>query len=226
MRAITKKHISIIGMVLFFVLMAVAYTYNLFSLDTIINHKEALRGFVARYYPYAVFFYIGLYALSVILLLPFISLVTMLGGFLFKPLWATVFVIVGASIGITILVTLLRFFFKNSVNVHNVLLQRFNTMLERHGIAYLLSVRFIVVIPFFIVNSLVAVTTIPLFTIVWTTGVGIIPVTLLFTFAGSHLEQIQNISDLFTPNIIIIFGCLALLALIPVIFEKLGIQLQ
>lgn len=202
------------------------YIYECFSLEMIIQKKEVLRLLVAQYYPYAVFSYITLYTIAVICLLPFISFFTILGGFLFGTFLATAFIVIGATAGITILVSLMRYFFKNTVKYRNSFLQRFNSMLERHGIAYLLCVRLIVVIPFFIINSVVAFTNIPLFTIAWTTAIGIIPMTLLFASAGSRLEQIHQLSDLASPKIVMIFGCLILLALMPVVFEKLHIKLK
>lgn len=225
MRSTLKKYRGVIFLIIGILVMIQLYMHNYFSLNTIIHNKDVLRSLVTNYYPYAVFFYITLYAVAVICLLPFISIITMLGGFLFGPVWATLFVVIGAITGIMILVSLMRYFFKNKMLFTAHFLQKLNSMIERHGVAYLLCVRFIVVIPFFIVNSVIAFTPMHLFTIAWTTGLGIVPITFLCASAGSHLEQINNITDLFSLKIIIIFGCLIFVSLLPIILEKLNIKL-
>jgi uncharacterized membrane protein YdjX (TVP38/TMEM64 family) len=71
--------------------------------------------------------------------------------------------------------------------------------------------------PTFLINTLAGLTSISLWTFVWTTFVGIIPGSLLYTYAGQKLYTITSLWDIFSVPVILIFVLLALSALIPVI---------
>jgi len=65
-------------------------------------------------------------------------------------------------------------------------LQRFNKEMERHGHSYLLILRILPVLPFFLVNYCAGISKIPLRTFVWTTSLGILPGSLVHTFIGRN----------------------------------------
>jgi uncharacterized membrane protein YdjX (TVP38/TMEM64 family) len=220
-----KRHIKkvIILLLLFFTIAVLFHFFirDYFTLDMIKKHKEFLQSIVAYNYTIASLCYVALYACAVIFLLPFVSLLSMLGGFLFGPVKGTLFIMAGATMGVTILIALMRSFLKSKgQGNYGLSFAHFNSMIVRHGISYLLCIRLIFVIPFFVVNSFLAFTTIPLRTIAWTTFEGIIPASLLFASAGSQLEQINHVSDLLSFKIILIFGLLALFSLAPILLKR------
>ena len=71
-------------------------------------------------------------------------------------------------------------------------------------------------VPFFVINSLAAMTNVTLFTFIWTTSAGIIPISLLFTYMGSKLGTFNSVGEVLTLPIFLAFAALALIALLPI----------
>ena len=57
-------------------------------------------------------------------------------------------------------------------------------------------------------------------TYVVATAVGIIPGSVVYTFAGRQLGTINALSELVSPRLLLAFSLLGLLMLIPVIYRK------
>ena len=64
---------------------------------------------------------------------------------------------------------------------------------SKDGIYYLFSLRLLPLIPFFIVNLVMGVTSVRIKTFFWVSQLGMLPATLLFTNAGSQLNNINSI---------------------------------
>jgi uncharacterized membrane protein YdjX (TVP38/TMEM64 family) len=83
----------------------------------------------------------------------------------------------------------------------------------------MLGLRFIPAFPFFLVNLIAGITRIRLFTYVVTTMIGIIPGTLLYTYAGRRLGEIREIGDLYRPSV---WGALAILGFSIIVPSQLA----
>ncbi|NJL44164.1 MAG: VTT domain-containing protein [Nitrosarchaeum sp.] len=98
-------------------------------------------------------------------------------------------------------------------------LVKFNAEMRRSGQRYLLTVRLVPVFPFFLINLLAGLTKIDTWTFVWTTFVGIIPGSAVLAFAGRELGSIERAADLFSPGVMLAFGLLIALSLLPLVRE-------
>jgi uncharacterized membrane protein YdjX (TVP38/TMEM64 family) len=133
-----------------------------------------------------------------------------------------VYVNVGATLGATFAFLFSRYILGRAIQAkYGAQLEKFNRELDENGHLYLLTVRFIPVFPFFLINILSGLTKIPLWTYVWTTSAGILPGSLVYTFAGSQLGTINSIGDLLTGRILVAFLLLAALTLTPLVLKKL-----
>lgn len=215
------KKIAIYGLlVLACVVFSQMYLRDYVTLEMIKEHKDFLRELVTYNYGLAVFFYMAAYLAAIIFMLPLISLLSLLGGFLFGPFWSMLFINGVATMGVIMVVAFMRYFLKkNKIVAYKGALEHFNGMVVRHGIVYLLAVRLVFIIPFFVVNSLLALTTIPLRTIAWTTSLGTIPITFFFVSAGSQLEQINHLSDLVSAKLILVLGFLVAILFVPTLLK-------
>ena len=223
-----KQHIKKIVLYALILLVCIVlfqlYLRDYVTLETIKKHRQFLQSVVSYNYTLAVFFYMVTYLTAIIFMLPLISLLSVLGGFLFGPFWSMVFINVVATVGTLIVVVFLRYLLKrNKVIASNGSLEHFNAMVLRHGIIYLLLVRLIFIIPFFVFYSLLSLTSISLKTIAWTTSLGTIPITFFFVSAGSQLEQINNLSDLISLKVVLFFVFLVAILLIPAVLKKIKI---
>ncbi len=194
-----------------------------FTLAGLQETRIQLMAFVDMHYIASVFMFIGVYISIVMLALPLASLCTLASGFLFGVIPGTIYTNIGATSGASLFFLLVRYSFGSAVQTrYKDKLRRFNQEMELYGILYLITIRFVAVIPFFVANLLIGLTRVPFWTFVWTTSVGIIPGTLVFAFAGQQLTTISSLQDIFSFNIVLAFVLLMLLALLPVLAKKFG----
>ena len=192
------------------------------TVENLSRHKEALAQFINARYALSALVYMMAYLVSVAFSVPGATVLTLAGGFLFHLFPGIVYVNVGATLGATFAFLFSRYILGDAIQArHSAQLEKFNRELDENGHLYLLTVRFIPVFPFFLINILSGLTKIPLWTYVWTTSVGILPGSLVYTFAGSQLGTINSVRDLFGGRILIAFLLLAALTLIPLVLKKI-----
>jgi uncharacterized membrane protein YdjX (TVP38/TMEM64 family) len=190
------------------------------TLGNLKANGDHLEHFVAQNYLLSVVSYIAIYIAVAGLSIPGATVMTLAGGFLFGTILAAIYVNVGATIGATLAFLFARYIAGGWLQAKYAdKLRRFNDELARNGSYYMLTLRFIAVFPFWLINICAGLTSIPLRTFVWTTAVGILPGSLVYTYAGSQLATIQSVSDIFTTRILIAFLLLAALAMVPTIIN-------
>jgi len=91
---------------------------------------------------------------------------------------------------------------------------RINTGVTRDGAFYLLSLRLVPVFPFFVINALMGLTRMRTWTFYWVSQLGMLPATAVYVNAGTQLGQIEQLSDVTTPSLLI---SLTLLGLLPLL---------
>jgi uncharacterized membrane protein YdjX (TVP38/TMEM64 family) len=166
---------------------------------------------------YYILFYIFFTALSI----PEAVILTIAGGFLFGAIKATCYITFAATIGGSISFLTIRYLVgKRIQKKYASHFARFKRAFKTYGASYLLIVRFIVIIPFFLVNILAALTPIPLSTFMVTTAIGIIPGTFVYALAGEQLHAINSLQDIFTPRTILLLVMLALLAGVSIFIQR------
>lgn len=212
-----------IAFVLLLLLLRFSGVTNYLTLANLKEQRLDLMKFVDSHYFWAVLIYISWYISIVVVALPIAALSTVAGGFLFGVFPAVIYANIGATIGATLFFLLVRYAFVSALqNRYARHMQWVHTEMELHGIAYLLAIRFIAIIPFFIMNALIALTNISVWTFAWTTSVGIIPGTAVYAFAGQQLTTIDSLRDIFSPTVLIAFLLLATLAVVPLLAKKYG----
>lgn len=210
------------------------------SFDELALRYGELTGFVNDNLVLALLAAIGLYAFAVSAAFPASWLLTVAYGLIFGWAVGAGVVIVGATIGASILFfvagSLLADFFRNKAG------DRLNTMAEgfrSDAVNYMLFLRLAPVFPFLLVNVVPAILGVPFRTFVWTTAVGIIPGTIAYAFAGEGLRSIigeradacaadmppcgeaLTPDDIITTQILIAFFLLAVVSLLPVVLKRL-----
>ncbi len=208
--------------------LVVAYCYGLTdhcNLASLKANKEYLDTFVREHYSLAVFYYICTYIMVGALSFPFASLITITGGFLFGTLFGALYTNIGATIGGVIAFLAYRYLFGSWVREHyGHRLVAFNQEFERNGAWYLVMIRLIAVIPFFVANAFASVVPISVETFIWTTSLGIIPSALVYSFAGEQLDSINSVRDIFSGNILIAFVLLALLTVVSILVRSFCVK--
>lgn len=222
-----SKWIPILIIVAF---MAVAYFLGLpeyLSFDSLKTYRETLLKHVDAHPIVAPFLYVLIYVAVVALSLPGATVLTLIGGFLFGIPWGAVYVLVGATGGATLIFLAARSslgdFFRKKAGPK---LQKMEKGFQNNAASYLLFLRFIPLFPFWIVNIAPAFFNVRLKTFVWTTLVGIIPGSYIYTQVGSGLGAIFesgetfSLHNIFNTEMQIALVLLALFSLIPILVKK------
>ena len=191
------------------------------SLDALKANRDSLLAFTQDHYVPAVVLFILVYILQTSFSLPGATIMTLAGGFLFGSLWGPLYVNIGATTGATLAFLAARYLF------HQWVERKFGDRLgpiqdgfAKNAFSYLLTLRLIPFFPFFLVNLLSGLTRVKVGTYVVATAVGIIPGSVVYTFAGRQLGTINALSELVSPRLLLAFSLLGLLMLVPVIYRK------
>jgi uncharacterized membrane protein YdjX (TVP38/TMEM64 family) len=211
--------VSIVGVYLFFRYVGIS---EYLTFEQLKANCEVLQEIVALHYYKSVLLYIGIYILAIALSFPSASLLTLAGGLLFGTLLGTLYSVIGATSGASIAFVLVRSLFAKYVQKkypHKT--GQFNQAIAEHGVSFLLFVRLVGIFPFFLINSLAALTPVSFGMFVWTTALGIIPGSLVYTFAGTQLRSLNSVRDVLSPALLGVFLLLGILALLPIILKRL-----
>ena len=128
--------------------------------------------------------------------------IALVAGFIFGKWFGVLFVLIGLSVGASLLYVLENFFLKDFIR--EKFLEKYRNLDEkfkRSEFFYLLIYRFIGGIPFAISNVLPCIFNVKVFNFFWATLIGIFPQVFLICSIGSGLEKIidQNLNP---PGII------------------------
>lgn len=197
------------------------------SLSTLEQHKDALKTWVEANAVVASGAYLLAYAVAVGLSIPGAAILTISGGLLFGVWWGSALAVTGATLGAVAI------FLAARTALGDILRQRAGGWIARledgfreNAVSYMLTLRLIPVVPFWLVNLVPAFLGVSLIAFAGTTFFGIIPGTVVYVSVGNGLAatleagQDPNLSIIFQPEILLPLLGLALLSLIPVAVKR------
>ncbi|PJE56356.1 FAD-dependent oxidoreductase [Marinomonas sp. BSi20584] len=160
-----------------------------------------------------------LYVIVTALSLPGAVIMTLAAGALFGLLWGTVIVSFASSIGATLAFLVSRYLLQDMVQSRfGGRLKAFNEGIARDGAFYLFTLRLVPIFPFFLINLLMGLTAIRAFTFYWVSQVGMFVGTLVYVNAGTQLGQLESLSGILSPSLLLSF---VLLGVFPLIAKKI-----
>ena len=163
--------------------------------------------------------YSGIYIAITAASIPGALVLTLLGGAIFGFTIGCVIVLVSATIGATIAFLVARFLFDDLVEKKmGDRVARIRESFRKEGAMYLFSMRLVPVIPFFVINLVMGLTSIKTATYFIASLVGMAPGTMVFVNAGTQLGKIDSLHGLLSPALIFSF---VLLAVFPYIAKFL-----
>ncbi|NGX56505.1 MAG: hypothetical protein K1060chlam5_00748 [Candidatus Anoxychlamydiales bacterium] len=223
-----KRFIPIIIILILMIIFFIFIGFDFLSFENLKKYRNFLLSFLDKHNILAPILFILSYIIVTALSIPGAIFLTLLGGFLFKQPFSTLYVLIGASIGAGILFlaakTAFRDFFQKKAGK---LMKKISSEIKNHAMCYLLFLRLVPAFPFWFVNVFPAFFDIRFRTFILTTFFGIMPGTFIFTQAGAGLGSILDSSteftlrSIFTFQITLVLIVFAVLSLIPVIFKKI-----
>jgi len=189
------------------------------TLDYVKSRQAAFDAFYADNPLLCILGYMAVYILVTALSLPGALVMTLAGGALLG-FWAGLLAVSFAStIGATLAFLVSRFVLRDWVQGRfGGRLRPINAGVEREGAFYLFSLRLVPVFPFFVINLVMGLTPIKTSVYYLVSQVGMLPGTMVYVNAGTQLGQIQGLSGILSPGLLLSF---ALLGIFPLAAKKL-----
>nr|WP_242698658.1 bifunctional TVP38/TMEM64 family protein/FAD-dependent oxidoreductase [Alteromonas sp. 5E99-2] len=199
-------------------LIALFFGFGLNSYFTLDGLKGGMDNFVVWKEQNPVLLIAGFFAVYVVmaaLSLPGAAIMTLASGAIFG-LWVGLLISSFAStLGALFAFWVARYVARDSLQKKfPQKLASINEGIEREGAFYLFTLRLVPLFPFFVINMLMALTSIRSFTFYWVSQVGMLAGTFVFVNAGTQLAQIDSLSGILSPNLLISFVLLGVFPLI------------
>ena len=223
--------------------------HSYLSFSKIVEHESVLKRFVDDHLLLAILAYMSLYVVAVALSLPGGALLTITGGFLFGLVLGGFATVVAATIGASIIFLIAKTSLGEPLAARaGPWLEKLRQGFQENALSYLLFLRLVPAFPFWLVNLAPAVLGVKLRTYVLGTFFGIIPGSTAFTLVGDSFQSIIDkqraayevclsttdettseqvcklefsLEGLLTPNVLVAFIALGVVALIPIAVRKL-----
>jgi uncharacterized membrane protein YdjX (TVP38/TMEM64 family) len=197
------------------------------SFEALAAHRAQLLGWVEREPIAAVATFIAVYAVATAVSLPGGAVLSVTGGFLFGIVLGTAAIVVGATVGAVVV------FLAAQTALGSALKDRAKgtaasvlAELQRHPLQYLLVLRLVPAMPFWLVNLLPAVVGMRLGTFVLGTAVGIVPGSAVLASIGVGLDSVlaegrtPDLGVFLTAPVLLPLLALAALSIAPILWQR------
>ena len=196
------------------------------SLETLAENQVKLQQLADDNLPVAMLAVIAVYATLTAISVPGAAIMTLLSGLILGTLFGGISVVIGATIGATII------FLAGRSAAGDVLARKGGDTIARlekgfseNALSYLFILRLVPLFPFWLVNLSAAAFRVPTKTYVIATFFGIMPGTFIYAAVGAGLGSITESSSigsevLLQAKVIVPLVALALLSLVPIFIKR------
>lgn len=168
--------------------------------------------------------YFLIYVLATALSIPGAVIITLAGGAIFG-LWQGLLIVSFAStVGATLAFLASRFLLRDWVEARfGQRLADIHLGVNREGGFYLFTLRLIPVVPFFLINLLMGLTRMKVWTYYWVSQIGMLAGTAVYVNAGTQLAQLDSVKGILSPALL---GSFVLLGIFPLIARRIVAAVQ
>jgi uncharacterized membrane protein YdjX (TVP38/TMEM64 family) len=206
---------------------------HFFNFDTLEQEHLRLNTYVKNHPFLSVIYFIAIYTVSVVLVLPDSIFLTLLAGFLFPFPLAVLYCCLSETLGALIFYSAIKLSVKETLAEEKKRWwekkswwETMRLKAEHNQTCYLLFLRFSHILPFWLINTAAAVLHCRTFTFIWTTFVGTLPLILFLADAGGSLSKyfaIHNhlhLSEIFSTRLKLALVGMGCCALLPILYKK------
>lgn len=199
------------------------------TLDYLATQETNWRQF-AEQHPLAIYLIAFLIYTSITgLSLPGAVPLTLTYGWFFG-FWKALFLVsFSSTAGATLAFLTSRYLFRSAIQSrYGERFATINQQFEKEGAFYLFILRLVPAFPFFLINVLMGLTIIRVWTFWWVSQIGMLPGTAVFIYAGTSVPTLQEVAEkgakgILTPQLIIAF---ILLGTFPLVVKKIVSRIQ
>lgn len=216
----TIKRIGLVGLLALVVAVFLYFDLGRFlTLDYLKDSQARFQEIYQQRRFMVIGAYMAVYIVVTALSLPGAAVMTLAGGGLFGLLTGTVVVSFASTIGATCACLAARFVLRDWVQTKfGDRLTAINRGMDEEGPFYLFSLRLIPIFPFFVINLLMGLTSIPLRTYFWVSQLGMLPATIVYVNAGKEIAKIDSLAGIASPTLIASF---VILGIFPITVKKI-----
>jgi len=208
-----RRFLGYISLALTFSL--VLYALDGLSLKKFLDIKNEIEYTCNKYPTICKSLFSFLYIIVVSASIPLATILSVFSGILFGVFQGTLLSTLSATVGAISSFILVRYFLKSFLhNQSTASFDTFQKMFIKNGVFYLFAIRMIPIFPFYLVNIFMAFTPIKVIPYSIVTFIGITPMTIIYVYFGSQINKISHISEILSPQILIIFCLIGLTPLI------------
>eukprot|EP01032_Pedospumella_encystans_P017197 gene17197-19608_t len=168
--------------------------------------------------------YFLIYVLATAMSIPGAVVITLAGGAIFG-LWQGLLIVSFAStVGAVLAFLASRFLLRDWVEARfGQRLADINAGVDKEGGFYLFTLRLIPVVPFFLINLLMGLTRIKVWTYYWVSQIGMLAGTAVYVNAGTQLAQLDSVKGILSPALL---GSFVLLGIFPLLARRIVAAVQ
>lgn len=215
MKKIIVVAILAVIVALFFILDLQQYL----SLEYVKTQQQAIDDYYADHRLLTLLGFFLLYVVITGASLPGATVMTLAAGAIFGLVSGVLLVSFASTIGASIAFLVSRYLFQDTVQSRFASsLKAINSGIDKDGPFYLFALRLVPAFPFFVINLVMGLTRLKVWTFFWVSQLGMLAGTVVYVNAGTQLAQIESAGGIFSPGIIASF---ILLALLPFVGRKI-----
>lgn len=208
-----KKVILFIAFIIGLTILWHTSSINTTIISMITYNINIIKNFTQRHFSIAFLSFVLIYIASTFLMIPISAAMTILAGILFDFFYGVLAVTIGANLGAIIYFISIRYLIKNK---HQKEISRSKQTVLSHidkwGLWYIFLLRLVPIMPFNVVNTLGAFSTITLWEFILTTALGIMPASIAYIYAGEKIYDSNSQQEVFF--ILLLLSCISLILLI------------
>jgi len=214
-----KKLSIILGVVIAFVVVKYLQLDQYLTLDSIKSNKEIFENHYALNPGLTIGGFFLIYVIATALSVPGATVLTLLAGSLFGFFKGTLIVSFASTIGATLAFLIARGLLRDSIeSKYGNKLESISQGIEKDGAFYLFTLRLVPLFPFFLINLAMGLTKIKTLTFFVVSQLGMLLGTMVYVNAGSQLSQLDSLSGILSPAMILSF---TLLGIFPLVAKKI-----
>ena len=218
MGIIGKKSLILVVILILIGLFFVLDLHQLLTLTELKAQQEAFHQYYLANRLVTLGGYFLFYIIVTALSLPGATVMTLAGAALFGFWPALIVVSFASTIGATLAFLVSRFLLRDWVQgKFGERLKAINTGIEKEGGFYLFTLRLVPLFPFFVINLVMGLTPMRVWTYYWVSQVGMLAGTAVYVNAGTQLGQLESMGGILSPGLIFSF---ALLGVFPLAARK------
>jgi uncharacterized membrane protein YdjX (TVP38/TMEM64 family) len=227
----TKRFIPLVLLVLFALILYLFDLHDQLNINLIKAKREELFLWIREYPVSSTLLFIIIYTLSVCLIIPDSTILSLVAGMLYPMPVAVLLICFSEMLGAILFFMIIRYAFSEQMIRKQILsLHTIEKKYQQNPASYLLFFRFSHLIPFWLVNLLAVTFKTKTWTFIWTTFICILPLSILLVQAGRGFEKALekhasfSFHNVFNTPTKLSLLALGLLALLPIFIKKIQMR--